>query len=92
MSGGQLQILILVGILVVFYGVLIIPEKKRKKTYNNMLSELKVNDRIITRSGLIGKIVIIEKDTVIIETEPDNVRLTFSKQGISYLLTEESNM
>lgn len=92
MSGGQLQILILVGILVVFYGVLIIPEKKRKKTYNNMLSELKVNDRIITRSGLIGKIVIIEKDNVVIEVDPDNVRLTFSKQGISSLLTEESNM
>ncbi|MNM29803.1 preprotein translocase subunit YajC [compost metagenome] len=92
MSGGQLQILILVGILVVFYGVLIIPEKKRKKTYNNMLSELKVNDKIITRSGLIGKIVIIEKDNVVIEVEPDNVRLTFSKQGISSLLTEESNM
>lgn len=92
MSGGQLQILILVGILVVFYGVLIIPEKKRRKTYNNMLSELKVNDKIITRSGLIGKIVIIEKDNVVIEVEPDNVRLTFSKQGISSLLTEESNM
>lgn len=92
MSGGQLQILILVGILVVFYGVLIIPEKKRRKTYNNMLSELKVNDRIITRSGLIGKIVIIEKDNVVIEVEPDNVRLTFSKQGIASLLTEESNM
>jgi preprotein translocase subunit YajC len=92
MSGGQLQILILVGILVVFYGVLIIPEKKRKKTYNNMLSELKVNDRIITRSGLIGKVVIIEKDNVVIEVEPDNVRLTFSKQGISSLLTEDSNM
>lgn len=92
MSGGQLQILILVGILVVFYGVLIIPEKKRRKTYNNMLSELKVNDRIITRGGLIGKIVIIEKDNVVIEVEPDNVRLTFSKQGISSLLTEESNM
>ncbi|MNO61267.1 preprotein translocase subunit YajC [compost metagenome] len=92
MSGGQLQILILVGILVVFYGVLIIPEKKRKKTYNNMLSELKVNDRIITRSGLIGRIVIIEKDNVIIEVDPDNVRLTFSNQGISSLLTEESNM
>ena len=92
MSGGQLQILILVGILVVFYGVLIIPEKKRRKTYNNMLSELKVNDRIITRSGLIGRIVIIDKDNVVIEVEPDNVRLTFSKQGISSLLTEDSNM
>jgi preprotein translocase subunit YajC len=92
MSGGQLQILILVGILVVFYGVLVIPEKKRRKTYNNMLSELKVNDRIITRGGLIGRIVIIEKDNVIIEVDPDNIRLTFSKQGISSLLTEESNM
>jgi len=57
-----------------------------------MLSELKVNDRIITRSGLIGKVVIIQKDNVVIEVEPDNVRLTFSKQGISSLLTEESNM
>lgn len=92
MNGGQLQILMLVGVFVIFYGVLIVPEKKRRKNYNNMLSELKVNDRIITRGGLIGRIVVVEKDNVIIEAEPDNIRLTFSKQGISSLLTEESNM
>ena len=92
LSGGLIQIIMLVAVFGIFYLILILPEKKRRKTYGNMIDKLKINDRIMTRSGLIGKITEIDDNTIIIEAEPDKVRLTFSKQGISTLLTEETNM
>ncbi|MDU4133259.1 MAG: preprotein translocase subunit YajC [Clostridium perfringens] len=60
-----------------------LPEKKRKKKYDAMIDELKVNDKIITRGGIIGRIVKLKDDSVIIETTQDRTKIEFSKQGIS---------
>ena len=50
------------------YFLLILPEKKRTKKYNEMLTALEKNDEIVTRGGIMGKIIIVEDDYVIIET------------------------
>lgn len=68
---------------VVFYFLVILPEKRRKKKYDSMIDELKVNDKIMTRGGIIGKIVKIKDESVIIETSQERTKLEFSKQGIS---------
>ncbi len=78
----------LIGMLVVFYLFLIIPENKRKKRYNEMINNLKVNDEVLTRGGIMGKIINIQDDFVIVESGPDRSRLKVSKQGISNLLTK----
>ncbi|MGG5462564.1 preprotein translocase subunit YajC [Clostridium sp. B9] len=67
----------------VFYFLLILPEKKRQKKYNAMIDELKVNDKIVTRGGIIGRIVKIKDDSVIIETSQERTKMEFTKQGIS---------
>ena len=38
----------------IMYFLLILPEKKRNKKYNAMLSELQVNDEVLTRGGIVG--------------------------------------
>ena len=48
-------ILPLVAMFAIMYFLLILPEKKRTKKYNTMLSELKVNDQVLTRAGLLVK-------------------------------------
>lgn len=78
----------LIAMLIVFYLFLIIPENKRKKKYNEMINNLRVNDEIITRGGIIGKIVNIQDDFVIVESGPDKGRFKLSKQGISNLVTK----
>ncbi len=78
----------LIGMLIVFYLFLIIPENKRKKKYNEMINNLRVNDEIITRGGIIGKIVNIQDDFVIVESGPDKGRFKLSKQGVSNLVTK----
>ncbi|MFR2553793.1 MAG: preprotein translocase subunit YajC [Clostridioides difficile] len=57
--------------------------KEKKEKYDAMIDELKVNDKIITRGGIIGRIVKLKDDSVIIETTQDRTKIEFSKQGIS---------
>ena len=49
-----IQFLPLVIVFILFYFMLLLPEKKRKKKYNEMISELKVNDDITTIGGIVG--------------------------------------
>ncbi|MBN1034778.1 preprotein translocase subunit YajC [Clostridium botulinum] len=71
-------------VFVIFYFLLILPEKKRKKQYGNMISELKVKDEIMTRGGIIGTIVKIDDENVVIETSTAKTRIKLAKSGISY--------
>ena len=54
-----------------------------------MLSEIKVNDKIMTKGGIIGKIVKIQDDTIVIVSGPDKVKIEFTKEAIGTVLTEE---
>ena len=81
------QILSLVVPFVLMFGLmyflLILPEKKRTKKYNEMLTAMEKNDEIVTRGGIMGKIIIVEEDYVIIETSAERTKLKISKNGIA---------
>ena len=62
-------ILPLVAMFAIMYFLLILPEKKRTKKYNTMLSELKVNDQVLTRGGIVGKIITIEDEQMVIQSD-----------------------
>ncbi len=80
--------------LVLFYLLIFVPENKRRKKYGQMLSDLKVNDEIITRGGIIGKIVNIQDNYIILQTGPDRAKIKFDKSGISgiYSKAEENSV
>ena len=79
----------LVAMFAIMYFLLILPEKKRTKKYNSMLSELKVNDEVLTRGGIIGKIITIEEDQMVIQSGPDRVRFRVTKDSIAQKLTKD---
>jgi preprotein translocase subunit YajC len=78
----------LVLIFVIFYFLLIVPEKKKKKKYQGMLEELKVNDEVVTRGGIIGKIIYMDEKTITLETSPAKTKIKFEKSGIAYKMKE----
>ncbi len=86
--GMLIQLLPMVLILVVFYLIVMLPEKKRKKKYDEMLDSLKVNDKIMTRGGVIGTIISLEDDSIILESGPNKTRLRFTKQAIANKVSE----
>ncbi len=87
--GGIIYIVIMLG---VFYLIMFVPENKRKKKYGTMLSNLKVNDEIITRGGILGKIINIQEDYVVVQSGPDKMRFKLSKSGILNIITEKEDI
>ncbi len=60
-------ILWLVVMVVLFYFMLIRPQKKKEKETKAMLSAIKVGDSVTTIGGIVGKILKIKDDKVCIE-------------------------
>lgn len=78
-----LPFILMIGL---FYLFIFVPENKRKKKYSAMISSLKLNDEVMTRGGIVGKLVNIQDNFVILETGPDKVRIKLDKNGISHVL------
>lgn len=76
--------------LVIFYLLIFIPENRRKKKYKALIDNLKVNDDIVTKGGIIGRITNVQDDFVIIQTGPDKARIKIIKNGISDLMNKET--
>ena len=74
------MILILV---LVMYFFMIRPENKRKKQAQEMRDSLKKGDVVTSIGGIVGKVVSVNKDTIIIETSEDRVRMELTKWAIS---------
>lgn len=72
----------LVAMFLMLYLILFLPEKKRKKNYQSLLDSLKINDEVMTKGGIMGKIVTIKDDYLIIQTGPENARIKLHKNGI----------
>jgi preprotein translocase subunit YajC len=62
-----IQFLPLVGLVILFYFLMIRPQQRRMKTHQTMLGNLKRGDTVVLSSGVHGKIVRVEDATVGVE-------------------------
>lgn len=62
-----IQFLPLVGLVVLFYFLMIRPQQRRMKMHQQMIANLKRNDTIVLNSGVIGKVVRVEDKEVGVE-------------------------
>lgn len=85
------QLLIIVAMMGIFYAIILIPERKRKKKYKETLDSLSVNDKVVTRGGLVGKVINVAEDEIVLESGPDRVRLRFTKQAISSVVSKRED-
>ena len=76
------QLVPMILIFVVFYFVLIRPQRKKDKEAKAMLDNLKVGDRICTIGGIYGTITSIKDDTIELSVGRDNVKLVFARWAI----------
>jgi len=72
----------LVLIFVVFWFMLIRPQRKKDKQVKEMLNNLKAGDRICTIGGIYGTIVSIKDDTVTLSVGRDNLTMVVARWGI----------
>ena len=62
-----LQFLPLIGLVILFYFLMIRPQQRRMKLHQAMLGAIKRNDTVVLSSGMIGKVVRVEEKEVGVE-------------------------
>lgn len=85
------QLIMWVGVLVVFYFLLIMPERKKQKKFNKMIEALKVGDEVLTRSGIYGKIVNLKEDYMIVESGAEKTRLKMTRVAVATVISSKED-
>ena len=83
--------IMIAAMLAILYFLMIRPENKRKKQAEEMRNSLKKGDQITTIGGIVGRIVMVNDDTIVIETSDDRVRMELTKWAVSTNNTQQQN-
>ena len=62
------------------------PMQRQKKKQQQMLSDLKSGDTVITSGGIVGTITAVDSDTMVLRVKPDNLKLQFSRSAVTTLV------
>ena len=74
---------------VVMYFFLFRGPRKKQKAHKQMLGAMKKNDRVKTIGGILGTVVEVRDQEVVLKIdETNNVKMRFSRNAISTVLTE----
>lgn len=80
-----LQFLPLVGMVVIFWFLIIRPQMRRQKEHQARISELKKGDQVVTAGGLVGKVVRVDETYAELELG-QGVKVKAVKNTISQVL------
>ena len=92
---GMPSLLMMVAIFAIFYVLLILPQQKRQKRWQEMLANLKSGDRVTTSGGIIGIILSIRQPegsdpgSIILRVPPDNLKLEVARSAIASVTIDE---
>lgn len=79
---SQLPIIPYMIIFLIFYVLVIKPQKKKQKDHKELLTKLKKNDQIVTAGGMHGVVSMVKEKTVMIRID-DNVKVEFDIESVS---------
>ncbi|PYY03799.1 MAG: preprotein translocase subunit YajC [Acidobacteria bacterium] len=79
----------LIAIFAIFYVMLILPQQKRQKKWQQMLGSLKNGDRVVTSGGIRGTIISVKDDAVQLRVPPDNLRIEVARSAVTALANPE---
>jgi preprotein translocase subunit YajC len=88
---GSMQFLLMMGVIfAIIYFLMIMPQKKKQKETQNMLSNVKKGDKIVTIGGMIGTIGNVKDHTFMIKIA-DNTVVEYRKSAIAALLNDDGS-
>jgi preprotein translocase subunit YajC len=94
-AGGQkpappaiFQFMPIVLLFVVMYLLIIRPQQKRQKQHQEMVSHLKMGDRVVTNGGIYGTIVGVKEASVNVEIA-SGVEIEVVRSAVNTVVTEK---
>jgi len=75
-------------VFVLFYFLIVVPQRKRQRSVDEMLNNLKAGDKVVTNGGLYGQVVSVREDKRSVQlkiSENPVVRVEVSRSSIAGL-------
>jgi preprotein translocase subunit YajC len=89
-GGSALSPLVMMlPLLAIFYLLLILPQQRKQKRWQQMIGDLKSGDRVTTQGGIRGIIIALKDDAVHLRVPPDNLRLEVTKSAILSVVRDD---
>jgi preprotein translocase subunit YajC len=88
-SMGWIGFAPLIFIFAIFYFLLIMPQQRRQKKWQQMLNQLKTGDKVVTTGGIHGTIIALKDDSLHLRIPPDNLRIEVSRGSVSSVITPD---
>lgn len=87
--GGIVSFLPFVFIFIIFYYVMVRPQRRRQMEQQRLISALKTGDKVVTASGIHGLISNVKETTVILKIA-DNVKIEIEKSAVGTVMKSEA--
>lgn len=84
-AGFMAALLPFILIFVIFYVLIILPQRKRQKKHMAMVEQLKPGDRIITSGGIFGTVMGVQPDRIELKVAA-NVKIEITKSAVAVIL------
>lgn len=78
----------LILIFIIFYFLLIRPQKTKEKEHRKLLASLNKNDEVVTSGGIHGTIINVKDKTVVLRID-DNAKMEIEKNCIAYVKKQQ---
>ena len=88
-GGGLGQFLPIILLFVGMWFLIIAPQRKRQKAHEQMLSELKTGDEVVTSGGIYGTITNVKDDRLVVRIA-DNTKIELGKNFVSSKVGSEA--
>jgi preprotein translocase subunit YajC len=84
------QLFPLIFLFIVFYFLLIRPQKKKQAEHKTLIENLKKNDEVVTSGGVHGTIVNVKEKTFVLRID-DTAKMEIDKSSVSYISKKQNN-
>jgi preprotein translocase subunit YajC len=72
-------------VFVIFYLLIIMPQRKKQKKHQDLVENLKPGDRIVTTAGIFGTVMGVQKDRIELKIAA-NVKVDITKSAVGVIL------
>lgn len=72
----------MVVFILIFYVLIIRPQKKQEREVTDMRASVSVGDEIVTIGGIIGRVIKVKEDELTIEAGADKVKFNVKKWSL----------
>ena len=75
-------------VFVIFYLLIIMPQRKRQKKHQEMVGQLKPGDKIVTTGGIYGTVMGVQQDKIELKIA-SNVKIDITRNAVAAFISDK---